>query len=394
MLIRLAFVQLFFTLSWTVYVIFLPGLLKQAGIDLTWLPWILIADQLLFMVADIAIGIALDRSKRAMVALSRWLVASVLASCALFALLPFLAGNVASPLLIATLFVWVVLSSVLRVPPLVLLSQSLPPRAPGARLSKPIAAYLFGIGVASAIAPYLTVMLKNHDPLLPFVLASIALAVTTLFLRQQLVAQAVTQKSDTTSEHTPMPFAFAWPILIAVALFAFGAQLHAAINSAKLFKAAAPGISLDWLMPLFWAGFSVTLFPASQWLAERKSFTQPMWLAGVIGGSVLGACAFVPPLPLLITLQIFAGATWAVVMLCVMTAASRFGRSGREGGWMGATLALFALATAGRIALVLTMSGNNTIATQLPWMAALCWMMAATIIAWFGWRRTKVGALI
>ena len=42
---RLALVQLFFTLGWTVYVIFLPGLFRQAGIDVAWLPWVLIADQ-------------------------------------------------------------------------------------------------------------------------------------------------------------------------------------------------------------------------------------------------------------------------------------------------------------------------------------------------------------
>ena len=53
----IALVQLFFTLGWTVYVIFLPGLLKVAGIDISWLPWILIIDQLLFAVADVATGI-------------------------------------------------------------------------------------------------------------------------------------------------------------------------------------------------------------------------------------------------------------------------------------------------------------------------------------------------
>jgi len=35
MIWRLAFIQLFFTLGWKVYVFFLPGLLKQAGY---WVP--------------------------------------------------------------------------------------------------------------------------------------------------------------------------------------------------------------------------------------------------------------------------------------------------------------------------------------------------------------------
>ena len=60
----IALVQFFFTLGWTVYVIFLPGLLKLAGIDAAWLPWVLIVDQLLFAAADLATGIWLDRSER------------------------------------------------------------------------------------------------------------------------------------------------------------------------------------------------------------------------------------------------------------------------------------------------------------------------------------------
>ncbi|MCY7389584.1 MAG: hypothetical protein LH481_16265 [Burkholderiales bacterium] len=105
----IAFVQLFFTLGWTVYVIFLPGLLKVAGIDIAWLPCILIIDQLLFAAADFAKA-------------GNWLTA---------------------------LFVWVICSSVLRVPPLVLLAKYATPQQP-ATMRSPIAAYLFGLGVAGA----------------------------------------------------------------------------------------------------------------------------------------------------------------------------------------------------------------------------------------------------
>ena len=182
---RLAMVQLFFTLGWTVYVIFLPGLLKQAGIDASWLPWVLIVDQLLFAAADVATGLWLDRSQQWLLRAGNWLTVLVLAACAVFVLLPFTAQSMPA-LLVPALFVWVICSSVLRVPPLVLLAKYAAPQQPSS-LNSPIAAYLFGLGVAGALAPYLTVVLKNRDPVLPFLMASLALGAATLALRGQLM---------------------------------------------------------------------------------------------------------------------------------------------------------------------------------------------------------------
>ena len=388
---RLALVQLFFTLGWTVYVISLPGLLKRAGIDASWLLWILIVDQLLFAAADVATGMWLDRSKQMLRRAGNWLTALVIASCALFILLPTIAWHAPSWLLLAVLFLWVIFSSVLRVPPLVLLTKAVAPDASSARLATPIAAYLFGIGFAGALAPYLTVVLKNHDPLLPFVIASAALAAATLALRPQLAMQTEVAIATVSRPPSAANLRGAFPLLIAVALFAFGMQLHAAINSAKLFAAAAPGVALEWLMPLFWAGFSVAMFPASVWLAKRSeqsgdarlAATSAMWIAGIAGGMALVACAFSPSLSLLIVLQIIAGAAWAFLFLAAISVAADFGRTGREGSWIGTLLALFALAAAGRIAFVLLMSGDNVaraVAGQLPWVAAIFWLLATALI--------------
>ena len=148
----IALVQLFFTLGWTVYVIFLPGLLKVAGIDISWLPWILIIDQLLFAVADVATGVWLDRSEQFMRKAGNWITALVLVACAVFVLLPVMAKSMPAWLFLPALFVWVICSSVLRVPPLVLLAKYATPQQP-ASMRSPIAAYLFGLGVAGA-SPY------------------------------------------------------------------------------------------------------------------------------------------------------------------------------------------------------------------------------------------------
>ena len=141
---RLALVQVFFTLGWTVYVIFLPGLFRQAGIDVAWLPWVLIADQFLFAIADVVTGVWLDRSNQLVRLAGNWLTALVLASCAVFMLLPWIAQSAQSWVLLTAVFVWVVCSSVLRVPPLVLLVRAVTPQQSGGRTAMPVAAYLFG----------------------------------------------------------------------------------------------------------------------------------------------------------------------------------------------------------------------------------------------------------
>ena len=59
--LALAGVQFFFTLGWTVYALMLPGLLATAGIAASWLPMLLMVDQLIFAVMDIGFGVAADR---------------------------------------------------------------------------------------------------------------------------------------------------------------------------------------------------------------------------------------------------------------------------------------------------------------------------------------------
>ena len=387
---RLAFVQLFFTLGWTVYVIFLPGLLKRAGIDASWLPWILIADQLLFAATDVATGLWLDRGQQWLVRVGNWLTVLVLAACAVFVLLPFTAQSMPA-LLVPALFVWVICSSVLRVPPLVLLAKYATPQQPTS-LNSPIAAYLFGLGVAGALAPYLTVVLKNRDPVLPFLIASVALALAMLALRGQLMKAHPPARPQI--EPTACGgYATALPLLLAVALFAFGVQIHSAVNSAKLFSRVAAGVPLEWLMPLFWGGFSIAMFPVSAWLSRSSApgaAGKALWIAGLIGGIALVACATAPPLPLMIALQIVAGTAWGAVFVSAISFAAQIGRSGREGGWIGATLALMALAAVGRIVLVLTvLPGNTAFAGQLPWLTGAAWLLGAGVLVLMSVRRNR-----
>ena len=69
--LRLAVVQFVFMLGWTVYVVFLPALLARAGLPANWLPWLLIIDQAIFAIMDIAFGLMADRIGQAWQRLAR-----------------------------------------------------------------------------------------------------------------------------------------------------------------------------------------------------------------------------------------------------------------------------------------------------------------------------------
>ena len=45
-------------------------------------------------------------------------------------------------------------------------------------------------------------------------------------------------------------------------VFSVGYQLHSSVNSAPFFALRKPA-ELEWLMPVFWIGFDLAMFPAS-----------------------------------------------------------------------------------------------------------------------------------
>src|SRR5690606_5866916 len=130
-------------------------------------------DQLVFVIADWLMGARADRMSRVVGRLGPRLALVTLISALAFLLLPF-AAPLASPLLFLVLtFLWTVTSSALRAPPLMLIGKY---AASGAR---PVISgmWLFGFGIAGAIAPYLTIALRDVDARLPFALASVSVAI-------------------------------------------------------------------------------------------------------------------------------------------------------------------------------------------------------------------------
>lgn len=385
--ITLAVIQLFFTLTWTVYVIFLPQLAAQVGLPKNMVLVILMMDQLIFLVADTAMGVMADKAVRVFGKLGRWVVLLTLASCIAFLLLPFVAsaGPQAQWLFLALTVVWSVTSSALRAPPLVLLGKY----AALASIPRLASVSLIGLGIAGAMAPYLTVVLRGIDPRWPFALSSLALVLATfgiLWAERTLKSGAV-PASKTVPEPTPdlaskPPMA---PFLAAMALLGMGFQIHSSLNSAPQYLRFAKPADLEFLLPVFWIGFSVLMLFASR-LSARYTSLLVMGVAACVGALATYAVTLASTLELLLAAQFVAGGAWGVLMMCAFTSALVIGRTGREGLVTGTMFSLLALAALARMALVAgQLNKDAQFAPLLPWLPAAAWLTAGVLLLAMGW---------
>ena len=249
--LALAGVQFFFTLGWTVYVIFLPDLLKSAGLAAAWLPLLLMADQLIFAVMDIAFGAVADRMADGYRKLARLLLWLTTISAVAFLLLPML-GVISPVMLIGILLVWVFSASVVRAPTMVLLAK----RAKAAQQGRLVIWYAAGMALASALSPFFGMLLKGADPRLPFAISALSLLAAVLVL-----LHFGGRDAPEVEENKPQPIAFQAyvPLLVVLALASGGFQLHAFLNAAPQYLAHSTKENLPWLLPLLWVGFFAAL---------------------------------------------------------------------------------------------------------------------------------------
>src|SRR5262249_1073532 len=162
----------------------------------------------------------------------------------------------------------------LRSPPWVLLSRyAATPSIPW--LS---AVVLTGTAVAGAIAPYLGVVLRGVDPRFPFILSTLTLvaAVVGLLLAEKRLPP------NPPPELTPTPPLTSPRLFTALLLLALGFQVHFSLGSAPRFLQLAPREQLPWLMPVFWIGFNLLMFPAAR-MVKRLGAADAMALAAALG---------------------------------------------------------------------------------------------------------------
>lgn len=338
--LALGSVQFFFTLGWTVYVIYLPELLKSAGIAASWLPWLLMADQLIFATMDIAFGAVADRMAEGYRKLAHLLLWLTTVSAGAFLLLPML-GNASPGLLLAVLGIWVVSASVVRAPTMVLLAK----RAKAAQQARLVTWYAGGIALASALSPFLGLLLKGADPRLPFALSALTLLAAVFVLCRVSDSQPASPENDAPP---PLPFNRYLPLLLILGLAVLGFQLHAFVNAAPLYLQHAAKESLPWLMPLLWLGFFAALLGVGGLV--KRAGALPVAASGILL-TALASYAVVKAgsLESLVVMQVLAGAGWALAFAGLMERASADGTRGAEGVFMGSFFAVTALGSFARI---------------------------------------------
>ncbi|TQF27742.1 MFS transporter [Bradyrhizobium sp. UNPF46] len=370
----LAVLQLVFTLGWTTYVVYLPKLAADVGIAPAAVILILMLDQAIFTIADTAMGIAADRIAPFAGRLGLFVGVLAAISCAAFVAMPFVAGigaGAQAPL-IALIVVWSITSSALRAPPLTLLGKY------RAKPQVPFLAALamLGYGVAGAVSPYLGVVLREHDARLPFVISSAVLLLTALGLSRVEFEVARDTSPPTPAEAAKplglVPIAF----IVAMVALALGYQLHFAMNSAPSYLRFAAAGELQWLMPVFWIGFNIAMFPASLVVKHRGGLIV-MGAAGLLGAVAIAAAELAGSLNSLIAAQFLAGAAWGCMLMSAISAALAIGSTGAEGKVTGLVFSALALGTFARMAAVAGgLQKMPDYAPLLHWAPVACWSVA------------------
>ena len=376
----LAVVQFFLALGWVVYAAYLPQLAQRAGIALKWVPWLLLADQLVFLITDLWVGMASDRAARVLGRIGHAVLAATLVSTAAFVLLPWVAPQGSPALFIAVTLLWAITSSALRAPPLTLLGRYV------AKPAQPmmIALSSFGVGLAGAAAPYVALQLKGLDPVWPFVMSGLALAAVTLGMvaAERALAHQATATTPTTSA---MPAAFkpaqALAFVLACATGAVAFQWHSFVASAPLALQFAKPPDLPWLLPVFWVGFNLTLLPAGL-SAKRWGALRTMTVGALMAAAGNAAAGLAPTLNTLLAAQALAGAGWAVLLCSAFSGALALGQGGHEGLMSGALQSTLAAAALLRIGVVASTTPPPAVVLQWAWLAALGFALCAGLLLW------------
>jgi hypothetical protein len=373
--VYLAILQFVFTLGWTTYVIYLPKLAADVGIAPTAVILILMLDQAIFTITDTAMGIAADRIAPFVGRIGMFVGALTTVSCAAFVALPFVAGTgpSAKGWFIALIVIWAITSSALRAPPLTLLGKY------SAKPSIPFlsALVMLGYGLAGAVSPYLGVVLRNQDARLPFVISSVVLLITALALTRVERGLAQRPASPTKPAEVAKPLGKLPVIFIAsMVILALGYQLHFSINSGPFFLRFAKQDDLQWLLPVFWIGFNIAMFPASA-VTKRRGGLIVMGVAGLLGALAVVGAELAGNLNTLIATQFIAGAAWGCMLMSAISAALAIGDGGAEGEVLGLVFSALALATFARMAAVAGgLQRLPEYAPLLHWTPVACWSVA------------------
>jgi hypothetical protein len=381
----LAVVQFLFFTTWIVYIIYLGDLLEQVGIGKDKLLWFILFDQFLFAITDIVMGFAADRAGRLMQRLGPLILGVNTLSCLGFVAMPWLAGmgdpgGMTQALWVTALVLWVATSSVLRSPAFVLLAKhAAQPQVPWL-----VAVNLTGLALGGAVSPYLGVALKAVDPWVPFLITAVTLWLTTvgLIYIERLIADDANPEPRAAVPVVANP-AFRLLLLTLLGgtlLLALGFQLHFFINSKPQYLQFVQPAQLTWLMPVFWIGFNLLVFPGTS-LSGKHDPLMVMLLTLPLGVLGLWLAAHEFGLNTLVVAQLLAGGTWGVLLMAGITASLFIGGKAHGGLVLGSWFSMQAVGTLVRVLIVLGEGDKNpAFAAWLEVLPVICWVLGGVCL--------------
>jgi len=251
---------------------------------------------------------------------------------------------------------------------------------------------LLGTGIAGAIGPYLTIALRDIDPRIPFAVASIVLMLVTLGMitaERRLAAESHAAPKNPPVRSFGTMTSPAIVFALGMVTLALGYQMHFAIDSAPLFLRFTNAAALQWLMPIFWIGFNISMFPAGL-ITNRLGGYKVMGGAALIGAFAILAAHLAQDLGQMVVAQLAAGAAWGAILMSAFTVAFAIGENGGEGRMSGLLFSALALATLTRMAAVATgFNADPALKAVLQWVPTICWASAGAILIYLAAARVK-----
>lgn len=382
----LSVIQFLFFTTWVVYLVYLGDLLKQVGIGQDKLLWFVLLDQFLFAVMDVLMGFAADRVRQMMRRIGPFVLGVNTLSCLGFVAMPWLAGagNIGpsvQTLWVGALVLWVATSSVLRAPAFVLVTQhAAQPQVPWL-----VALSLVGLALGGAVGPYLGVVLKTVDPLLPFLITGVTLWLTTvgLIFMERYLAEGDAPIEPKPAEPAAIDMTFRmllFSLLGGALLLALGFQLHFFINSAPQYLQFAQPEQLAFLMPVFWIGFNLLVFPGSG-LSRKHNPLVVMVLAALLGIVAFWLATYNFGLNSLIVAQLLAGGAWGVLFMAGISTSLYVGGKAHGGLVLGSWFSMLALGALVRLLIVLNgLPKQPVFGGWLTILPVICWALAGVCL--------------
>ena len=375
-------VQCLLALSWTLYVLFLPGMMVSAGIDKRWFVSVLIADQLIFATTDWFAGVYADRVALVWRRLGRIVTAVTLLSSAALLAMPWIARAGNAPLLLAIIFAWAATSSALRAPVFALLGrvrQSGRSKGPADLVSLA----LVGISLAGAIGPYVTMLLKTVDPRLPIGVSAVSLAVAGLWALRAEAALPPIGPTPLDASREAQQRRRTWSLAAVVLIASFGTQLVTAIVAQPLLQRFVGSDALLWAA-WFWVGFAVGLIPGSRIAALDATPGQPLRggaIALLVACAAFALCLLSDAMVVLVAGLALAGAAWGAFTTVVFTSALSLsaGRATARGAGTASGL-LFSAIAAGALLRLACVAAGLTRASLLQWLPEIAWLLASGLL--------------